>query len=112
MQYSRYPFYKDLDIKNKLHDFYYKMKLNFSNDYNFMTETFILPKDKLKEEKYFKNYNLTNDNLWLVKPYDQCGGDGIFFLKKYENIPSNSIITKYITNPLLLNKKNSIYVFT
>ncbi len=105
MQYSRYPFYKDLDIKNKLNDFYYKMKLNFSNDYNFMTETFILPKDKIKAEEYFKNYNLTNDNLWLVKPYDQCGGDGIFFLKKYENIPSNSIITKYITNPLLLNKK-------
>ena len=79
--------------------------MKFPNDFNYLPETFILPKDKEIFDKRMKNYKLSTKNLWLVKPPDSDQGKGIYIMEKPEDVCPNCIVNKYIAHPHLLNKK-------
>ena len=92
--------------KDSLYINYLEMKNKFENDYNFMPLTYNYPIDKDIIEKKFKNYTLDMNNLWLIKPKNNCGGNGIKFLKSLKKIKDDEfLITKYITNLDLINNK-------
>lgn len=108
-KYQKIYEYIDVDdfyMKNKLYQNYKYMKKLFYNDFNYMCETFTFPKNKKIIKNKFKNYKFSLDNLWLVKPIASAKGNGIFIFKSLKDIKLNNyIITKFITNPNLINKK-------
>ena len=104
--------------KADLYRIYIKMQNKFSKeDFNYMPETIIYPENKDLIINKFKNYDIENisekelkNNLWLHKPIGSSHGLGIDFIKNFDDIKTkasnkNFIITKYISNPLLINKK-------
>ena len=107
-KFKKYNFlfgYEEFD-KDNLYMDYFKMKKEFNSDFNFMSETFIYPNDKLEIEKKFVNYKLDINDLWLIKPINDFGGNGIIILNKLKEIKRDSyLLTKYITNLDLINNK-------
>ncbi len=91
--------------KDLLYYNYRPYHMKFPNDFNYLPETFILPKDKEIFDKRMKNYKLSTKNLWLVKPPDSDQGRGIYIMEKPEDVCPNCIVNKYIAHPHLLNKK-------
>ena len=94
-----------LSKKDILYTKYKEQKLIFSKDYNYMQETYLYPEDKLIINKKFENYEISQDNLWLVKPKNGNTGKGIHIFKSLKEETNNFLITKYITNPHLINGK-------
>ena len=93
-------------MKDTLYFNYMKMKKEYNKDYNFMPETFCFPKDKNFINKKFKNYTLNINNLWLIKPPNKGGGNGISIFDSLNNINQDEfLLTKYITHPHLINNK-------
>ena len=92
--------------KNSLYASYDSMKNLFFEDFTFMPETYIYPKQKGIIYKKFKNYQLNLDDLWLVKPTNKYGGHGIYIFDSLKNIKLDEfIITKYIKNVNLIKGK-------
>ena len=85
---------------------YKSMRKKFPNDYNFMQETYEYPENNAQIKKKFKNYKINEKDLWLVKPKNGLTGRGIYFYgSRDENKLDNCIISKYLSNPHLLNGK-------
>ncbi len=103
----------EITIKHFLYNNYIIFKKNFSEDFNYMSETYILPYQIKLIKKKFSNYTPTKDNLWLIKPSSSSLGRGIHFLKQSSDIPNNkTIISKYITNPdLIKGRKYDIRIY-
>ena len=82
------------------------MKKRFPNDYNFMPETFILPRDKQIVDEKLKEYNMFDrENLYIVKPVASSRGRGVRVLSDVTTLPNKGMLEKYIYNPHLINKK-------
>jgi hypothetical protein len=94
--------YKQLSNKKHFYDNYNVLKKKFPKDYNYMPNTYT----SLEEfKKDFKDYKVSKDNLWLVKPNFSTYGIGIHFLKDVNKVRRGDIVTKYVSNPLLINNK-------
>ncbi len=100
--FCRYPYYKENFNKINSYIQYFNLKVKFPNDFNFFPETYII-KDKNDIPSQFLNYIPTLDNLWIRKPKDQVGGKGISIFTNIQQIEDNIILSKYITNPFLVN---------
>jgi tubulin polyglutamylase TTLL4 len=90
------------------------MRKKFPKDFDYMPETYAYPEDKKEIEKKFSNYKVDINNLWLVKPKTGSLGEGIYIFENFTKIPDVYLITKYISNPHLINKLKydfRIYVF-
>ena len=99
--------YNNFDViayKDKTYYYYYLMRQQFPYDYTYMPETYSYPKERSEILKKFKNYKLSKDNLWLVKPKKASLGKGIKIFHKLDDTPNDYIITKYISYPHLINK--------
>ena len=99
--------YNNFDViayKDKTYYYYYLMRQQFPYDYTYMPETYSYPKERSEILKKFKNYKLSKDNLWLVKPKKASLGKGIKIFHKLGDTPNDYIITKYISYPHLINK--------
>jgi len=105
IHYNNFHFTSKLNYKDELHRCYNRMKKLFPKDFNFMQETYILPDDKEIIEKKFKDYKISKNNLWLIKPGVGSLGNGIKILTNFSDLYDRGVITKYIHNPLLLNGK-------
>ena len=105
-------FYKIGD-KNVTYRFYNSFRTKFPKDFDFMPETYIMPIHKNLTEKIFKNYIQKENDLWLCKPCNGSLGEGIYFLKDYQDILNcTQMITKYIHNPhLYKNRKYHIRLY-
>ena len=91
---------------------YKKMHDKFPKAYNFMPESYDYPEDKKIIKKKFKKYKIKKSNLWLVKPKNGLTGRGIYFYGTIQKKLKNCIISKYISNPHLLNgKKYDLRIF-
>jgi hypothetical protein len=78
--------------KDSLYMNFLEMKNKFENDYNFMPLTYNYPIDKDIIENKFKNYTLDMYNLWLIKPKDNRGGNGIKFLESLKQIKEDEFL--------------------
>jgi len=101
-KYNHMLMFHEITRKNLLYKNYDLFKRKFPEHYNFMPETFTYENfDEVKNK--FKNYKLSNDNLWLIKPQNSLQGSGIRFLKNISDVKKNELVTKYISDPLLIN---------
>ena len=104
-KYYRFFGYQVL-MKDTLYKNYLKIKNEFSEDYNFMPETYYYPDDKYIIYEKFWNYTLNINDLWFVKPAHRWGGRGIKILESLDKIEKETyLINKYITNLDLINNK-------
>ncbi|ORX42260.1 TTL-domain-containing protein, partial [Piromyces finnis] len=72
--------------------------------FNYLPKTYT--QETIEEfKRYFKNYKISKNNLWLIKPRNSSLGNKIRFLKSVNDVRKNEIVTKYISNPLLINGK-------
>ena len=94
--------------KNILYQNYLNMKSHFEKDYNYMPLSYEYPKDAEKINQIFENYKLNIKDLWIVKPINLCSGKGIHIFKSLEeekSLHKKYIISKYLSNPHLINGK-------
>ena len=106
-KFNHFPMTWQLSRKDNLYNNYYKMKTKFPNDYNYMPETYVLPKDyDIFFNEKLKDFDLNDKTkLWLLKPCASSRGRGIRLLTDLEDIPKKTIATHYIYNPHLINGK-------
>eukprot|EP00833_Pecoramyces_ruminatium_P014448 jgi/Orpsp1_1/1188480/evm.model.d7180000065170.1 len=103
-KYNHFIKYSELSRKDLLYSNYYHFKQKFPNDFTYMMETYTNQQmDQIKEK--FKNYQRTENDLWLVKPKGLSRGRDIRFFESIKKITKKDIITKYISNPLLIEGK-------
>ena len=82
------------------------MKKLFYNDFDYIPETYCYPKEKNIIEKKFKDYVLNISDLWILKPSNWYGGNGISFLRTIKNITLKEfVLSKYIQDIHLINSK-------
>jgi len=91
--------------KDLLYTIYKFQKERFPNDYNYMKETYLYPEDKEIILRKFENYKIDKNNLWIVKPKNGNTGKGVHIFKSLENESNEFLISKYVTNPHLINGK-------
>ena len=91
---------------------YDKSKDKYPDDYNYLLETLLLPKEKDLINSKFKNYKHNSENIWILKPNNQNESEKylphIFTLKDLQDLKKDDkkyILNKYLTNPLLINSK-------
>ena len=94
-----------LSHKDLTYKYYLEMKSKFPNEYNYIAETYPYPEEKEKIEKMLKNYKVTPDDLWLIKPKSGSLGHGIRIFLSLNDIPDQFLLTRYINPPHLINKK-------
>ena len=106
-KFNHFPMTWQLSRKDNLYNNYYKMKTKFPNDYNYMPETYVLPRDyDIFVNEKLKDFDVNDKtNLWLLKPCASSRGRGIRLLTNIEDIPKKTIATHYIYNPHLINGK-------
>ena len=95
-----------LGPKDETFHLYSQMKKKFPNDYNYMFESYFMPKEKEIIKKKFTNYSQSKNNLWLCKDSNGSLGLGIKFLKNLTDfLNCKGIISKYLHNPHIYNGK-------
>ena len=113
-RYNHFPCTWQLSRKDNLYNNYIKMQKNFPNDFNYMPETYILPRDKEIFYSKMEDYTIDKDNMWLIKPVASSRGRGIRLMTDINNVPDKTLITHYIPNPYLINGKKfdlRLYLF-
>ena len=103
-RFNHFPMTWELSRKDNLYNNYYAMHQKFPNDFKYMPESYILPRDYEIFSEKIKNFDI-NDiyNLWLLKPVASSRGRGIRLLTDVENIPKKILVSHYIHNPHLIN---------
>jgi hypothetical protein len=83
------------------------MQVKFPDDYKYMPETYVLPRDyDVFVNEKLKDFDLNDKTkLWLLKPVASSRGRGIRLLTDLDNIPKKILATHYIYNPHLINGK-------
>ena len=104
-KFNHFPMTWQLSRKDNLYNNYYAMKLKFPEEYKYMPETYVLPRDyEIFVNEKLKDFDLNDKTkLWLLKPCASSRGRGIRLLTDVENIPKKIIATHYIYNPHLIN---------
>ena len=95
---------------------YNKLKDKYPKDFNYMPETYLLP-DQIKSiSNKFKNYQYNSDNVWILKDGNETNKNNTnkkypYILESLGEIKNNNeklILSKYLTNPMLINNKKFI----
>ena len=100
--YNHFLLESELGSKDRLYYHYRKFENIYPNEYNYLPESFILPDDYNSMNKKLKDFKVTKDNIWIIKPPKGSLGKGIEFIYNYEDIPKTGFISRYIHNPHLL----------
>lgn len=105
-RYSHFPITGYMTNKYRLLKSYNNKKAKFPNDYNFLIESYILPKEKDKLKENFKN-----SNLWISKPYNLSRGRQVNVINDIKQIKEKKVIvSKYIKPHTLFGKKYDIRI--
>ena len=84
-RFNHFPMTWQLSRKDNLYRNYYKLHVKFPNDYKYMPETYVLPKDAEIFEEKLKNFDVNDiKHLWLIKPFASSRGRGIRLLTDRE----------------------------
>jgi tubulin polyglutamylase TTLL4 len=101
-RYNHFPTTLQLGRKDLLWQSYKKFNNQYKNDFNFLPESFILPKEKtVLTEAILKDPN----QMWVIKPILNSKLKGIKLLTSTEEIPKKCLISKYVMYPHLINEK-------
>ena len=77
------------------------------NQYDFIPDTYILPNEFHDFHAHYTKLRQTEPkrNVWIVKPANSSQGRGIHIIESLDelNVDETSVISRYITNPLLIN---------
>lgn len=83
-----------------------EMKKLFSDDFDYMPETYNYPEQKNLIYNKFQNYKFNSNDLWMIKPSNLCAGSGITIFRSLQNVKLKEfVLTKYMTNIHLINGK-------
>jgi tubulin polyglutamylase TTLL5 len=98
----------EITRKDRLCFNFVKMQEKFGKThFDFTPETFILPNEFHDFHAAFQKLKQTEPkrNTWIVKPANSSQGKGIFIIDDLNelNVDEMSVISRYITNPLLIN---------
>ena len=104
-RFNHFPIAWELCRKDNLYKNFNQMQKKFPLDYTHMPESYILPKDSEEFNLIAENYEMTSDNMWLIKPVASSRGRGIKLMTSVNSLPSQGLITRYISNPHLINNK-------
>eukprot|EP00833_Pecoramyces_ruminatium_P005876 jgi/Orpsp1_1/1179908/evm.model.c7180000071297.2 len=74
----------------------------YPNEFTYMAETYTF-EDLNQFKELNKNYRRSENDLWLIKLKNGQGGKGIRFLRNTMDITNKDLVTRYISNPLLIN---------
>ena len=94
-----------LSHKDLTYTYYLEMKKKFPDEYNYIAETYFYPEEKDKIQLLLKDYKVTPDDLWLIKPKSGSLGHGIRIFLSMDDIPPEFLLTRYINPPHLINNK-------
>ena len=81
-----------LSHKDLTYTYYLEMKKNFPEEYNYIAETYFYPEEKDKIENLLKDYKVTPDDLWLIKPKSGSLGHGIRIFLSLDDIPKEFLL--------------------
>mmetsp|Transcript_95021 Transcript_95021/g.165012 ORF Transcript_95021/g.165012 Transcript_95021/m.165012 type:complete len:1063 (-) Transcript_95021:83-3271(-) len=98
---NHFPGSTELTRKDRLCVHFNKMARRFGGDaYNFVPETYVLPK---QIDEFLDKYENSN-SIWIVKPNASSQGRGIFLLRDLDQLPLEevSVVSRYVDNPLLI----------
>lgn len=87
-----------------------RMRRTFDKDYKFFPVSFLIPEESETLEKYMKAHAKFT---FICKPSKGKGGEGIFMIQKYSDIPERTwsfkerelLVQRYVKSPLLIDKK-------
>ena len=94
-----------LSHKDLTYKYYLEMKSKFPDDYNYIAITYSYPEEKKTIENMLKDYKVSPDDLWLIKPKSGSLGHGIRIFLTLNDIPEEFLLTRYINPPHLINNK-------
>ena len=105
---NHFPLSSEITRKDRLSDNINLSRLKYSeSEFNFFPETFVLPDGYDEFFEYYQQLVLSSNKLpiWIIKPCNLSRGRGIYITDKINEIPTDEycIISRYITNPLLIN---------
>lgn len=101
-RYNHFPCTWQIGRKDRLWRNFKRTKNFFREDYNFIPETYILPED---HEDFIKAYEAHREKNWIIKPCASSRGRGIKLMTSLESVPEKCLISNYISNPLLIERK-------
>ena len=104
-RFNHFPMTWELSRKDNLYLNYKRLKNKFPNDFTHLPESYVLPQDMESFAPIVNNYHLTANNMWLIKPVASSRGRGIKLMTSIESLPNKGLVTKYISNPHLINNK-------
>jgi len=75
--------------------------------FDFVPDTYILPNEFHDFHAHYQKLKVSEPkrNVWIVKPANSSQGKGIRLIENLDelNVDETSVISRYITNPLLIN---------
>ena len=106
---NKFPTTNPLTRKDLMSNNFRAMQKKFGKKYfAFMPETFNFPADARQLKLRIKKDKIKNSpGLWICKPPRGSQGNGIILAREFQEIPdriSNTIVQRYITNPLVCTK--------
>ena len=105
---NHFPSSNEITRKDKLCQNVVKMQDKYGKQFfDFIPDTYVLP-DEFGE--FYAHYQKLKQsepkrNVWIVKPANLSRGRGIYIIDDISevNVDDTSVISRYITNPLLIN---------
>jgi hypothetical protein len=103
-RYNHFPITWEFGSKDLLWRNYEIMKKRFPMDFKYTPESFVYPEEK---KLFLATFFEDSRAIWLKKPRANCSGDGIEIVTNINlgSIPQDSLISRYIDNPHLINNK-------
>lgn len=107
---NRYPFLEYLARKKVFCMITNRMRKTFEKQFGFSPISFQLPEETHSLQKYMEEHPKFT---FICKPNSGKGGEGIFLIDKFKDIPKNLwsdshsdlLVQRYIKTPILLDKK-------
>jgi tubulin polyglutamylase TTLL5 len=105
---NHFPCSNEITRKDKLCQNVVKMQERHGKHYfDFIPDTYVLPEEFGDFYNHYQKLkqNESKKNIWIIKPANSCQGKGIYIVDDINdvNVDETSVISKYITNPLLIN---------
>jgi len=104
---NRYPLMDHFAKKNIFCVIISRLQRFFPNEYRFMPDSFLLPDEIYDLELHMRHFP---HQTFIAKPSKGRGGEGIYLIKKFQDLPKNAfsnefLVQRYIENPLVMGHK-------